>query len=133
MSQQTLLALTLAIAGFAPTPSFAGLTLAVAHYDSPTFSNGSSFSEPGVSESISLTSGVAKDLNLDPAGPTIRISSNRELTAVRRPATSRSKGSRSRSLMTTHIALRCRDRGEVSLSRGRAGRPSTLISGMVWK
>ncbi len=74
MSRQILFLLTLAIAGFAPTPSFAGLTLIVAKYDSPTFSNGGSFSEPGVSESISLTSGVAKDVNLDPAGPTINIS-----------------------------------------------------------
>jgi hypothetical protein len=65
MSRQTLIVLTLAIAGFAPTPSFAGLTLTVAQYDSPTFSNDSSFTELGVSESISLTSGVAKDLYLD--------------------------------------------------------------------
>ena len=74
MSRQILFLLTLAIAGFAPISSFAGLTLIVAKYDSPTFSNGGSFSEPGVSESISLTSGVAKDVNLDPAGPTINIS-----------------------------------------------------------
>jgi hypothetical protein len=37
------LALALALAGLAPTPSFAGMLLTVAEYDSPTFTGGSYF------------------------------------------------------------------------------------------
>ena len=65
MSRQTLLALALAVAGLAPTPSFAGLTLTVAKYDSPTFSNGSSFVVGGGTQTINLTPGQTQDVTLD--------------------------------------------------------------------
>jgi hypothetical protein len=62
-------ALVLAIAGLAPTPSFADLSLTVAEYDSPEFSDTSSFTLYGITSSspasINLTPGVAQDVPLD--------------------------------------------------------------------
>lgn len=67
MSRQTLLslALALAVAGLAPTPAFADLTLTVAKYDSPTFSNGASFVAGGGTQTINLTPGQTQDVTLD--------------------------------------------------------------------
>jgi hypothetical protein len=62
---QLALAFALALAGLAPTPSFADLSLSVAEYDSPTFARGSSFILRGGGQMISLTPGVAQDVVLD--------------------------------------------------------------------
>jgi hypothetical protein len=63
------LALTLALAGLAPTPSFADLfSLNVDRYDSPTFVDSSNFSLKGLnssSDSVDLTLGIGQDVTLD--------------------------------------------------------------------
>jgi hypothetical protein len=59
------LALALALAGLAPTPSFADLSLTVAEFDSPTFAGGSFLQYFGSTQTISLTPGVPMDVFLD--------------------------------------------------------------------
>jgi hypothetical protein len=58
-------ALAIALAGLAPTPSFADLTLTVAEFDSPTFLNGWSFTVDGGTQTINLTPGQGQDVKLD--------------------------------------------------------------------